>query len=389
MPIYKIEDGKKYSIDYGRINGIRKIKRFDGTEKQAEEELKKQSVLMKSAKYVNPAVAPRIDDAADAWVERQRRRLVEEFDGPMIEEMEFQIKVRNVQRHFCDLIWQGKRLGERKTTDLTVEIFEDELLPLLRKRKSTRTGRGVQSSTVKAGLVNIKMFLKYCVKMRWVENDPSEYVKISVKIEKSTKNVRRISPLEMQQIIAAAPDKYHKEIMFAAYTGLRAGEQVALRWDNVDLDDGIVNVVEAKKAIGGVSRPKTPAAERRVSLEIAVLKMLREWKLRQPLDQRSRGLVFPSRTGNLANHAHWRNRGLSVACEIVGVERCTWHDLRHFYASVLIFKTDLNDAVITEYMGHSDIKVTQKFYARWFKDADTEKEIAEKLTTAFGTGEGA
>jgi len=386
MPIYEIEKGKKYKIDYGTINGVRKVLRFNGTEKQAEEHYNLQNVLIRAAKYVDPATAPRIDDAAGAWVDRQRRRLTEEIDGSLIEEMEFSIKERNVKRHFCDLVWRGGRLGNRKTTDLTVDVFEDEILSLLRKRKSTRTGRGVKPSTVKAGLINIKMFLKYCVKMRWLETDPSQYVKVSLKIEQTEKAVRRISPLDMQQIISAADDKYRKEIMFGAYTGLRAGEQVALRWAYVDLDDGIINVVEAKKAKGGVSKPKTPAAVRRVSLEPAVLAMLREWKLRQPLDQRARDLVFPSRTGNLANHANWRNRGLAKACKAAGVERCTWHDLRHFYASVLIFKTDLNEAIITELMGHSDIKVTTKYYARWFKDSRMEQEIAEKLGNAFGTG---
>ena len=69
------------------------------------------------------------------------------------------------------------------------------------------------------------------------------------------------------------------------------------------------------------------------------------------------------------------------------MERCNWHDLRHFYASVLIFKTDLNEAVITELMGHRNISFTAEFYGRWFQDSRMEKEIAEKLGNAFGTGE--
>ena len=386
MPITAIEVGKKYKLDYGTVNGARKVLRFEGTEKQAQEHYDLQKVLMRAAKYVDPATAPRLDDAADAWVERQRRRLTEEIDGPKIGEKEFEIKERNVKRQFCELVWRGRRLGERKTTDLTVEIFEDDLMPLLKNRKSTRTHKRVTAGTVKAGLTNIRMFLKYCVKMKWLESDPSEHVKISLRDERKAKNLRSISPLEMQKIISKAPENYKKQIIFAAYTGIRPGEMVALRWANVDLDDGIINVVEAKKAKGGISSPKTPAADRRVVLEPDVLAMLREWKLRQPLDQRARDLVFPTRNGKHANYSNWRNRGLTKACKAAGVERCTWYDLRHFYASVLIFKTDLNEAVITELMGHKSISFTAEFYARWFKDSRMEKEIAEKLGTAFGTG---
>ena len=387
MPITEIEVGEKYKLDYGMINGARKVVRFNGTEKQAQDHYNLQRVLMRAAKYVDPTTAPRIDDAADAWVERQRRRLTEEIDGSMIGEKWFEILELNVKHQFCELIWKGKRLGERKTTDLTVEIFEDDLMPLLKNRVSIRTHKKVSAGTAKAGLINIRTFLNYCVKMKWLETDPSKYVKISLKNQKKARHLRSIAPLEMQRIIYEAPENYRKQITFAAYTGMRPGEMVALRWENVDLKKGIVSVTEAKKAKGGIGDPKTIAGARRIALEPSVLEMLREWKQRQPLDQRARDLVFPTSTGNMANHANWMKRGLTKACKAAGVERCTWYDLRHFYASVLIFKTDLNEAVITELMGHSSISFTADFYARWFKDSRMEKEIAEKLGNAFGTRE--
>ena len=387
MPIKEVKPGK-FRLDYGLVNGARKVLLFNGTKADAEREFETKRLLMRSARFVDPATAPRIDDAVEVWMDRQRRRLKEDIDGSIIGEMQLSDIERTVARHFCDLIWRGKRLGSRRTTDLTVEVFEDDLLPLLKGRKNNRTGKTVSLTTAKAGLINIRRFLRYCVKMKWLERDPSEHVKISVKHEKRARNLRRISPMEMQAIIAAAPQHYRKQIMFAAYTGLRAGEQVALRWENVDLENGVVSVVEARKAkTRRIGDTKTIAGQRRVTLEPSVLAMLREWKLRQPLEQRGRGLVFPTRTGNIAEHANWAKRGLHKACKAAQVERCNWHDLRHFYASVLIFKTDLNEAVITELMGHRNISFTAEFYGRWFQDSRMEKEIAEKLGNAFGTGE--
>ncbi len=168
MPIKEVKPGK-FRLDYGLVNGARKVLLFNGTKADAEREFETKRLLMRSARFVDPATAPRIDDAVEVWMDRQRRRLKEDIDGSIIGEMQLSDIERTVARHFCDLIWRGKRLGSRRTTDLTVEIFEDDLLPLLKGRKNNRTGKTVSLTTAKAGLINIRRFLRYCVKMKWLE----------------------------------------------------------------------------------------------------------------------------------------------------------------------------------------------------------------------------
>jgi integrase len=117
-----------------------------------------------------------------------------------------------------------------------------------------------------------------------------------------------------------------------------------------------------------------------------LLKSLREWKVAQPLEQRANNLVFANEVGEPAAGWGWRVNGIGAACKAAEVERITWQDLRHFYASVLIFSSELNDSTITEFLGHSSIAFSKKEYARWFKDRKRDEKIAAKLGAAFGRG---
>lgn len=114
------------------------------------------------------------------------------------------------------------------------------------------------------------------------------------------------------------------------------------------------------------------------------MQSLREWKVQQPLEQRVNNLVFPDEVGEVADGETWLDKGITRACEAARVKRMTWLDLRHFYASVLIFSSELNDSTITEFMGHSEISFCKKQYARWFNERDNDEKIAAKLGAAFG-----
>lgn len=66
-----------------------------------------------------------------------------------------------------------------------------------------------------------------------------------------------------------------------------------------------------------------------------------------------------------------------------GVTLLTWHDLRHFYASML-FNADFSIGRITDLMGHSEEKVTRQFYREWISNNDRAAEEADVLDSAFG-----
>jgi integrase len=149
-------------------------------------------------------------------------------------------------------------------------------------------------------------------------------------------------------------------IQFAAFTGLRLGELLALRDGEVDLHEGCVLVVRAaRKGVEG--RTKT-RKKRRVYLCAAATQALREQLLaRRPTPT---GLVFPSpRSDGVWNSDNFRADVFAKAVKRAAqkadpgrredVARLEFHDLRHTFASLMI-AAGANPLQIAEALGHSD-----------------------------------
>ena len=75
---------------------------------------------------------------------------------------------------------------------------------------------------------------------------------------------------------------------------------------------------------------------------------------------------------------------LQEACERADVERIRWHDLRHYYASVLlkVYGGDFNR--IKTYMGHASIKTTIDIYSHWIENDEEKQEAKDKLNQSLG-----
>lgn len=149
-------------------------------------------------------------------------------------------------------------------------------------------------------------------------------------------------------------------VTFAALSGLRLGEVLALRDTEVDLKKGCVLVMRsARKGVEG--RTKT-RKRRRVYLCTPALKALREQILaRRPNEH---GLVFPSpRSDSVWNSDNFRADVFAKAVKRAAAtappgrradfERLDFHDLRHTFASLMI-AAGANPLQLAEALGHSD-----------------------------------
>ena len=149
-------------------------------------------------------------------------------------------------------------------------------------------------------------------------------------------------------------------VTFAALSGLRLGEVLALRDRDIDLEEGCVLVSRsARKGVEG--RTKT-RKRRRVYLCAPALQALREQLLaRRP---NALGLVFPSpRADSVWNSDNFRADVFVKAVERAAakgepsrradLERLEFHDLRHTFASLMI-AAGANPLQIAEALGHTD-----------------------------------
>lgn len=142
-----------------------------------------------------------------------------------------------------------------------------------------------------------------------------------------------------------------------AYTGLRIGEALALRWTDVDLDRKVLTVRQSVEDTSGtliVGSTETYAT-RTVTLPNSLVT-----DLEHRLD-RSAALVFPNQSGGYQRYRNWR-RTWDKACAASGVTALP-HDLRATCASLLI-DSGASPKDVQQHLGHQDVNTTLRLYTR-------------------------
>jgi integrase len=181
---------------------------------------------------------------------------------------------------------------------------------------------------------------------------------------------------EAARILATAErDPWYVMILCGLRSGLRQGELLELRWDDLDLVKGVIRI---RRAIydGVIDVPKGGRGR-----DVPMSDELRD-ALRGLPSRFAGGLVWPGEDGrNLTKgEAKWP---LWRACKRAGLRRVGWHVLRHTFASHLVMKGVPLKAV-QELLGHATIEMTMR-YAHLAPDVSRE---AVKLldTPAAGSG---
>lgn len=160
--------------------------------------------------------------------------------------------------------------------------------------------------------------------------------------------------------VAREAGRYGQLVVFACATGLRPEEWSALQWRDID---GAARrcLVRRTYASGELrSEGKREASLRTVLLADVALEALDE--LPQPL--RPDQLVFPATEGGHISLSNWRRRVWYPALERAGVERRPLYQMRHTFAT-LALAAGMPIDFVSRQMGHTDIRTTLRFYARY------------------------
>jgi integrase len=188
---------------------------------------------------------------------------------------------------------------------------------------------------------------------------------------------KEVQPLTADQarilLKAAKGDRLEALYVLAVTTGLRQGELLGLRWEDVDLDKGVLQVRHALVCSSRNGRlsfapPKTAKGRRSVSLTPAAVTALEEHRARQA-DERDAarswtdmGLVFPSRAGTPLNPKNVLRRSFRPLLKRAGLPHIRFHDLRHTCATLLLLK-NVHPKVVQSLLGHATISITLDTYS--------------------------
>ena len=164
------------------------------------------------------------------------------------------------------------------------------------------------------------------------------------------------SPEEIWELVrAAASDQDSALYLTAAFTGLRMGELLALRWCDVDFSGSLVRV-RATYAGGVLASPK-PERVRAVPMAPDVARALGRLAER-PDWVGEEDLVFPGESGGYLDSAAVRRR-YRAALSAAGLLPLRFRDLRHTFGTLMIAKTDIHR--VQAWMGHADIETTMRY----------------------------
>ncbi|MEX0863503.1 MAG: tyrosine-type recombinase/integrase [Acidimicrobiia bacterium] len=184
-----------------------------------------------------------------------------------------------------------------------------------------------------------------------------------------TPEMRFLEPEEVKLLAEAIDERYRVMVLTAAYSGLRFGELCALRVDRLDALRRTIRVEESLAEVRSqfiFKSPKSEASRRTVSVPGFLVEELALHLARYP---DSSGLIFTAQGGGPIRRTNFRRRiWLPAVAASVG-EPCTFHDLRHSHAALLIAQSE-HPKVIQARLGHASIKTTLDTYGHLFDGLD-------------------
>jgi integrase len=290
-----------------------------------------------------------VAEAAEELVAGMRSGLVRTRSGDIYKPSAIRSYEAALRDHVVPRIGRT-RLGDVQHRD--VQQIADDLL-----------ADGRDPSTIRNGLMPLRVIFRRAVENGDIAVNPCTHLRLPAV---RGRRERIASPPEAEQLLAALPERDRPFWATALYAGLRRGELMALRWDDVDLANGLIHVERAYDEKARLEiQPKSRAGRRTVPIVGALRDILVEHKANQA---QAEGLVFggvaPIQPSNLWRRAQraWKQAGLRP----IGL-----HEARHTFASILI-AAGVNAKAITTYMGHASIQTTYDLYGKLMPGSEAE-----------------
>ena len=248
-------------------------------------------------------------------------------------------------------------------------------------------GRPLSPSTIRRIHGVLRSALNTAVKRRLTPYNPAEH------IEFAPENPKRPKPWTPEQSQAflqhVAEDRLANLYHLMLVTGMRRGETVGLRWEDVDLDGECLFVIQQITDVNGrsmVSTPKTKRGQRLVPIDAETVAMLRRQRETQNLERAAwgpawneAGLIFTREDGRPLRPEYVTRHFQALALK-AGLPVIRLHDLRHTNAS-LALSAGVDLKVVSERLGHSQLAITADLYTH--VNRGLGKAAAEQIARAL------
>lgn len=274
----------------------------------------------------------------------------------------FQIK-KNELKPSSFQSYEGTFRNYIKDSDIAdIKVYNTKSIQI--QEYYNKLGKTKSYSQIKKLHKLLKQFFIYAENEGYIIKNPCNNITIPNKQSKTkSDNIEYFSEEEIEKLKTAFENnKFYNLILVALGTGLRQGELLALKWENVNLKDKYIEVKESVKKVyvfdsdGNkkletiYQKPKSLSSIRKVDLPDKIIDILSNMN-------KNTVFVFEDENGNPYSaktlFGNWKK-----VLNDNNIPYKKFHSLRHTYATMLLTKgVDLK--TVQDLMGHSDITITQ------------------------------
>ncbi len=234
--------------------------------------------------------------------------------------------IKSLKRYFS-----GRYLYE--ITPLMIERFKTE-----RIKEVSRRHIPLSPATVNRNLACLKSMFNKAIQWGKLEENPFKAVKL---LKENNKRLRYLEKEEIVKLLARCSRHLRPIVVVALNTGMRKGEILGLKWQDMDFKRGIIYLYNTKNG------------EKR---EIPINEMVKTALLRT-LKHPDSPYIFCDKTGRPFKDI---KKSFFTALTKSGIINFHFHDLRHTFASQLVMAgVDLN--TVRELMGHKSLEMTLRY----------------------------
>lgn len=324
--IHKVLTKKGYSwrIDYYDPQGKRIKKRFK----------KKAAAEAYLAKVISSIEEGKYEDIFEKKKESQVT--FDQLTDKYIETCQFQRSFASFKRLIISVLrraFEEKRLSQISYMDL--ETFRNE-----RRATPSRRGTPISEARVNREMAVLKHMLNKAVEWEFLEINPFRKGQ-KLMFRENNHRLRFLSESEVEALLEACPQHLRPIVETAILTGMRSGELLGLKWEQIR--HGLIFLTKTKS---GKAR-QIPINDR---LALVLRELRRKNQFKSPY-------VFCDKEGRRFGSV---KKSFMSSCRRAGIEEFRFHDLRHTFASHLVMRGESLKAV-QELLGHSDIKLTMRY----------------------------
>lgn len=330
------------------------------------------------------------DFIIDFYMEKQITSIGQVFEEWSAERLRYgEIKKQTYDRYCTDYhrFFDGTEFVKRDIH----EIDEYELEKFI---KSTIRDQHLTSKAYSGLRLIIRGMFKYAKARKYTDLSISQFFG-DLQLSRNLFTPRKITKRESvftdeeiqkieQYISQSKPSLVNYGILLTFQTGVRVGELSALTWGDVDFSTGTLDINKTEVRYRGEDgkyvfevreSAKTDAGNRMVILNSKALRILRKIRALNPF-----GEYLFMRQGKRIKEKAFSTK-MAKICESVGIPKRSMHKVRKTYATNML-NQGVDESLITEQMGHTDISCTKKYY--YYDNTTVQEARAQIEKVAIG-----